>query len=421
MFVLGNAALNFYILFFFIFLFFFTKVILEIIKNNKKISIFVFISYLYFVSNAIFVAKNTGSIIFALGLIKFIVLFFFIKISFSNLQQKINKILVYWTFFFLFLEFDTLIQLFNGTNIIGLPAELMSSNVNCQDSIIFKIINSFYFDLKTCPSFLTTSRLSGFFGNELVIGSFVLYFYSNLYGAMLHLGKNKIANFFLIISFFVIVFSGERMAFLLFVLSLGLFVLFKFTFKKFLFYLLFIFLSYFLISNNPSSLKRYDEINQINSNFVENIKADLPYYSIWMLSAYNFKNNIPFGIGIKNFRNSCNTEVNKKFVESNFGTNACKNHSHNFYLEILAETGLVGFFVFSFIFLNFFFKILNIYFLNKNNYIALFSLISIISILIPFKTSGSIFSTFNGLLMFFLIFLSYYLSKFCTANKPNIL
>ena len=60
------------------------------------------------------------------------------------------------------------------------------------------------------------------------------------------------------------------------------------------------------------------------------------------------------GGGIKNFRYYChvrpNIEKNSKFV--------CNMHPHNYYLEILTETGLVGFFIdINYFYLNFIYYI----------------------------------------------------------------
>ena len=56
------------------------------------------------------------------------------------------------------------------------------------------------------------------------------------------------------------------------------------------------------------------------------------FYDTWLLNRY-------IGGGIKNFRYYCHTrsniDKNQKFV--------CNMHPHNYYLEILTETGLFGF------------------------------------------------------------------------------
>ena len=77
----------------------------------------------------------------------------------------------------------------------------------------------------------------------------------------------------------------------------------------------------------------------------------------------------------------------------------CSNHPHNYYLEILTETGILGLtvvFVVAIYFLIFVYN--NLKFLNGNglkNYILLAATISLILETFPIKSSGSIFSTNN--------------------------
>ena len=418
-FILGNAILNVYILLLLLYLFFYKIEILKIIKTNKKTSIFIFFSYLYFIINAIFISKNLSSIIFALGIIKIIVLFFFMKIAFQQLQNKINKIFSLWIIFFLFLIFDGFIQLFFGQNLLGMKSQTLSNMYSCENNLVIKLFKTINIDFQKCPNFLITQRLSGVFGDELVIGGFLSYFFNNIFGFILSKKNIKSAVLFFILSFFLILFSGERMAFFIFIGSFIFFIFFKFNFKKLFYLFILILISYFIISTSPSSYQRYTEIGQINKKYFENHKLDLPYFSMWRYSIYTFENNIFFGVGIKNFRNSCKTDEVKEFVVNNFGENACSNHSHNFYLEILAETGLVGFLIILYFFLYILINIFKTYQSSKQNYMLIFSLISAVSILQPFKTSGSIFSTFYGLLFFFLLFLSYQITKMYNPSKSE--
>ena len=77
----------------------------------------------------------------------------------------------------------------------------------------------------------------------------------------------------------------------------------------------------------------------------------------------------------------------------------CSNHPHNYYLQILTETGILGFFVIltiGFLFIYFVFK--NFKFLKKNNLQSFFILACAISLFLemfPLRTAGSIFSTSN--------------------------
>ena len=105
------------------------------------------------------------------------------------------------------------------------------------------------------------------------------------------------------------------------------------------------------------------------------------------------KNKI-FGNGIKSFREDC-----KKFVVHK-QNRLCSNHPHNYYLEILTDTGILGILVTLVIglsFIVFIFK--NFKFLNVNsleNLILLAATISLILEAFPIKTTGSIFTTSNA-------------------------
>jgi len=105
------------------------------------------------------------------------------------------------------------------------------------------------------------------------------------------------------------------------------------------------------------------------------------------------KNKI-FGNGIKSFREDC-----KKFVVHK-KNRLCSNHPHNYYLEILTDTGILGILVTLAIglsFIVFIFK--NFKFLNVNsleNLILLAATISLILEAFPIKSTGSIFTTNNA-------------------------
>jgi len=77
----------------------------------------------------------------------------------------------------------------------------------------------------------------------------------------------------------------------------------------------------------------------------------------------------------------------------------CSNHPHNYYLQILTETGIVGFLSISIIgFLFIFFVFKNFKFLkgsNIENFLILSCVISLFLAMFPLRTSGSLFSTQN--------------------------
>ena len=71
-----------------------------------------------------------------------------------------------------------------------------------------------------------------------------------------------------------------------------------------------------------------------NNNSPQYLREFESFYDTWLMNKY-------IGGGLKNFRYYCHTRPNID-KNSNF---VCNMHPHNYYLEILTETGLVGFII----------------------------------------------------------------------------
>ena len=95
----------------------------------------------------------------------------------------------------------------------------------------------------------------------------------------------------------------------------------------------------------------------------------------------------------------------------------CKSNHGGQYFEILAETGLIGIIIFSFLMLNFIrsTKVLNWKLLRRNPEILILFFI----FFWPVQSTGSLFSTWNG--FFYPLFFSYvyYISK--KFNEENLI
>ena len=109
------------------------------------------------------------------------------------------------------------------------------------------------------------------------------------------------------------------------------------------------------------------------------------------------------GGGIKNFRYYChvrpNIDKNSKFI--------CNMHPHNYYLEILTETGILGLILILLVFVNilylsFYKKYFSSSIIRNNNLIIPFLFLFIAEIF-PIKSTGSFFTTGNTTFLFLII------------------
>ena len=279
--------------------------------------------------------------------------------------------------------FDGTIQFFFGVNIIGLEGK--------------------------------PNRISSFFGDELILGSylvrllpfFLLFFVINF--------KNK--SFyelgFLFSLFFMVLLSGERTAlFLLFLSFLIIFIFIKEYRKNILFSLtFFIFIFSLLITFNQKYHERY--IYNILNGFGLWISKDevglfdkeknrrevfifSKQYEDHYLSAYKmFKDKYIFGHGTKSFRVLCKDEKYKVSEVS------CATHPHNILMQFLAELGLVGFSFLLIFHILLIFELIKIskYNNNEEKKILLFSIIGIIVNIFPFIPSGNFFNNWLSIIL----------------------
>jgi len=154
------------------------------------------------------------------------------------------------------------------------------------------------------------------------------------------------------------------------------------------------------ISKEQNSVKkRLDNIKRINQLRTTNNTSDKWYnflldsqYGSHYLTAFNiFLDNPIFGSGLKSFRIKCKEydQINTVSIFSR-----CSTHPHNIHLEILSELGILGYLIFIIMFLS----ILKIVFRNIINFRAphFLMLSMIIVIFIPFRPSGSFFSSINA-------------------------
>ena len=120
---------------------------------------------------------------------------------------------------------------------------------------------------------------------------------------------------------------------------------------------------------------------------------------LFSTAVYTWRANKIFGNGIKSFREDCYKLKRGQISLAEDLYRECSNHPHNYYFELLTETGIVGLsisFIIGFIFIIFIFK--NINHIQKNNINSIILLSAIISLILeffPIRSSGSLFTTNN--------------------------
>lgn len=196
------------------------------------------------------------------------------------------------------------------------------------------------------------TRLTGLFGDEPIIGRYISYlsiFATYLYFQITKVDPNKIilAILLLIISFVTIMLSGERSPLFNISLFFVMIILFSYSFRKF--FIIGFFLSLFFISLivylSPISKERIlnDSFNQISETHLPFLPYSELHEQHYIGALKMFVDKPYFGIGTNLFSFECEKEKYK------YKDNSCTSHPHHFYIQLLAEQGIIGFlFLFSF-------------------------------------------------------------------------
>ena len=294
------------------------------------------------------------------------------------------------------------------------------------------------FDIFNNPPF--AGRYNGFFEHEAIAGSYLQKFFL-ISIISLFILKNKIFNQFFLIIFFInilglgILLSLDRMPYLIFFFSIIilLIILKNYRIQLFISLIMAIFVfqiffnNYYLVKNKYISLVGELELVKISKIFKKDISKSLEsskninkddnlrsgYLKIYNAAFHIFLEGPFLGTGLKSFSYECNklTNSNKNF--------ACSTHPHNIYLEILINQGIFGlilFLIFLVILINK--NYLNLIFYQistEKKLLSIFFFTILISELIPIRSYGSIFHTFNGSIFWF--FLAILSSRIHIQNK----
>jgi O-antigen ligase len=256
-------------------------------------------------------------------------------------------------------------------------------------------------------------RITSFFGKDEILGSYAVRLLPLSFFLIILIFNNSIVKkkvllaFLFIISLVIVLLSGERTSLVLFFL-LVLFLFFSsFNLRKYLIVPIIIgtiiFISVILQSDKIRNRVIDTTINQLGLNETSErlVLFSKTYEGHYLIALKMFKDKPVFGYGSKMFRFYCSKEEN--FVASN----ACTTHPHNFYAQILAEAGIIGFLflILMFIFILYLFlKNLYFQFKYKKQFISdmgLCLLSSYFITLFPLLPSGNFFNNWLSIIIYY--------------------
>ena len=379
-------------IFFLVHLFYFK---LDLI-TDKKLFFFFLLFYFFLLFSSLLSSHPWISLKFSLPYIRFILLAFLIAYLLEN-----NK-LIFLRYLFitclvaiLILFFDSIFEFYRGKNIFGVPTH-------------------------------GQGRIGSIFGDELILGSYALkispmFFFSIFYLKISDILKKRIFFIAYSLIFFIILISGDRAPLLLFfIYSLLLFFLLK-PYRKLFFVIGILLVTFFImfLTFNKSSYDRIivrtmNEIGLGESNYTQKIYGNsLKSYAQNKIYIFSATHENYFITGIKIFNNhpiigagpKSYSQLSKlpQYAVDRFSH---INHPHNFYIQLLAETGIVGFITVVLFLMYLMIKFRKIQKLYEQNFqrfdilIAGIPVSGLIFHLWPLTTTGSFFTNYNCILIY---------------------
>tara|TARA_B100000963_G_C22582841_1_gene651673 strand:+ start:226 stop:1500 length:1275 start_codon:yes stop_codon:yes gene_type:complete len=366
----------------------------KIDQINKYIKIFIYFSlsfYFIIVLSSLFsetILISLKSSIFYFRFIFFIPAILFIYKSKTNL---INHFFYITILTCLIIIFDSYLQYLYGKNILGF------SPIKISD-----------YDL----------RITGMFGKDEVLGSFlskVLPIIISLIFLKNSKNKDILSIIFLIIFGIAIFLSSERASFIHFLMfSILFFFLAELSFKIKLSFFLLIPILLLIIANDSGKKHRMVD-NTINS--IKNLQFSTYHTDHYKtaLNMYNDKKII--GHGPKSFRFKCSDPKYK------VSKNSCSTHPHNTYLQLLSETGILGFLIIFISFSCLAYLILKIfiykYFTKKtlfhNSQLSI--IIGLFVFLWPISPNGNFFNNWLSIILFLQITVLFFTFFYSSDSK----
>ena len=391
----------------------------------NKVKLFLTIFFILIIVSSIINFSIVGqeNIIKSILLLRFLILYFVIEILLLNNLLNLRKLFTFSLICTSFVSIDLFIQYTFGKNILG--NEPLNENV-----------------------------LSGIFFDEAIAGGYIQkFFLLSLLGLIIFYDKKNLPKTFIIpvvlIHTLAIFISTNKMPFVLILFSILLLTFFskELRISLIICFILSITISA-IIAKNDDNLKQrylafYGKIFKKNSpNIIKDESKKLKYEKIsemdffaqgagsehgliYIVAFESFKKNVLTGNGLKSIRINCKKIVipeGHPLFSSVMPSTAmpsvwsakgqmCLPHPHNFHLEVLNDTGLLGYLFLTLFVIFTFLKSFKNYsskstFIEKSVFV--FILINLFVEIWPIKSTGSLFSTWTGSVVWLMVALTSY-------------
>ena len=327
---------------------------------------------------------GTENFIKSILLLKFFFIYLFIETLITYKRINLEIFFKICLFLVIFVSLDVMLQFFSGKNILGFEPH--------------------------------DGRIAGIFGSEAIAGAFIqkLFIFSLAGVFLIKYFKNLKIKYheilFFLISALGTFLASNRMSFLiLMAIIIFIFFFYKNFRKDLLISLVFIIPVFLYLYNSNEELKmKFVHLKGKIARSIDALDKDTQkdkfyseFYSanhgrIYYATFKSFKEDMLLGSGLKSFRYKCFKFKDDKLV-------TCSTHPHNYHLEVLHDTGIVGFILLSSFVILILFTKFRSFKSGSYNYIdkVIFSLIMLNFLIeiFPIKSTGSLFSTWTGTIL----------------------
>ena len=261
----------------------------------------------------------------------------------------------------------------------------------------------------------TQDRLSGVFGDEWILGSYISrtlpIILSLIIFSFSNSNKFKFFSLVLLISSDILIFlAAERSAFFYLMMSTVLIIILLKSLKflrVFSFIISLIIILLITFSSNTSKKRIIDKTyDDLVNNDGEIAVFSVQHQVIYETAIKIFNDNKLIGIGPKMFREICKLNKYKSFTKDDGSVDGCQTHPHNTYVQLLAETGIIGFLPVLFLFIyiiSLFFKQFYFLYFKKKVYMndrLILLYIGVFITLWPFIPTGNFFNNYLNFFYF---------------------